>query len=68
MERWRFLRSRALDLLTHFSISRETFGGAMALVLKWTVGPTLVDRLGDYGRDIKDFIEKNEGGGVVNNN
>ena len=47
---------------------RETFGGPLAIMVKLAVGSTLVERLGDYGRDIKAFIESGgdvEGGASV---
>lgn len=30
----------------------------MATIIRWTVCSTLVDRLGDYGRDLKAYVEK----------
>lgn len=42
---------------------RETFGGPMASVIKLSVGSTLVDRLGDYSRDLKAYVEKGLLGG-----
>ncbi|KAG9236347.1 hypothetical protein BJ875DRAFT_503425 [Amylocarpus encephaloides] len=35
----------------------ETFGGLLAPVVKRTVGSTLVDRFGDYARDVKQYLE-----------
>ena len=35
----------------------ETFGGVLAPVVKATVGSTLVERFGDYQRDVKAYLE-----------
>ena len=35
----------------------ETFGGVLAPVVKATHGGTLVERFGDYQRDVKAFLE-----------
>ena len=35
----------------------ETFGGILAPVVKATYGNTLVERFGDYQRDVKAFLE-----------
>jgi len=35
----------------------ETFGGILAVAVKGTVGSTLVERFGDYARDVKGFLE-----------
>ena len=35
----------------------------MASVIKLSVGSTLVDRLGDYSRDLKAYVEKGLLGG-----
>jgi len=35
----------------------ETFGGVLGPVVKRMVGGTLVDRFGDYARDVKGFLE-----------
>jgi hypothetical protein len=35
----------------------ETFGGLLGGAVKATVGTTLVDRFGDYARDVKEFVE-----------
>ncbi len=38
----------------------ETFGGMMGSTVKFTVGSQLIDRFGDYARDVKEFLEKGE--------
>jgi hypothetical protein len=35
----------------------ETFGGLLGKVVKVTVGSQLVERFGDYARDVKGFAE-----------
>ena len=35
----------------------ETFGGLLGSVVKTMVGGQLVDRFGDYARDVKEFVE-----------
>lgn len=44
----------------------ETFGGLLGSVVKATYGGTLVERFGDYARDVKGFVE--EIGGIENGN
>jgi hypothetical protein len=39
----------------------ETFGGVLGPVVKATVGGTLVERFGDYQRDVKTFLESQKG-------
>jgi hypothetical protein len=48
----------------------ETFGGVLGSVVKRMVGEQLVDRFGDYARDVKVFVEggKEKENGVVNGN
>ncbi|KAG0652839.1 hypothetical protein D0Z07_0389 [Hyphodiscus hymeniophilus] len=41
----------------------ETFGGLLGSVVKATVGGQLVDRFGDYARDLKAFVEGGGGAG-----
>jgi hypothetical protein len=41
---------------------RETFGGVLAPVVKYTTGAKLVDRFGDYSRDLKAYYERKEAG------
>jgi hypothetical protein len=36
----------------------ETFGGVLASVVKGTYGGTLVERFGDYQRDVRGFFEE----------
>lgn len=48
----------------------ETFGGLLGSVVKATVGGQLVNRFGDYARDVKAFVEggkavAGEGEGVI---
>jgi len=43
----------------------ETFGGVLSIAVKATVGGTLVDRFGDYARDVKAFLEKGKDGSDV---
>ena len=45
----------------------ETFGGILASVIKATYGGTLVERFGDYARDMRGWFEKNGGQGVKAN-
>ena len=42
----------------------ETFGGLLGSVVKATVGGQLVERFGDYTRDLKGFVEGMQGQGV----
>jgi hypothetical protein len=35
----------------------ETFGGLLGSVVKATYGHQLVERFGDYARDVKRFVE-----------
>ena len=35
----------------------ETFGGLLGSVVRATVGGQLVERFGDYARDVKEFVE-----------
>jgi hypothetical protein len=35
----------------------ETFGGILAVAVKGTVGGQLVDRFGDYAKDVKMYLE-----------
>lgn len=48
----------------------ETFGGVLGSVVKRMVGEQLVDRFGDYARDVKKFVEggKKKENGVANGN
>ncbi|RFU29465.1 hypothetical protein B7463_g6867, partial [Scytalidium lignicola] len=39
----------------------ETFGGLLGVAVKLAVGTTLVERFGDYGKDLKGFVERNSG-------
>ena len=39
----------------------ETFGGVLGPVVKATVGGTLVERFGDYQRDVKTYLENGKG-------
>jgi hypothetical protein len=39
----------------------ETFGGVLGPVVKATVGGTLVERFGDYQRDVKGYLEGKKG-------
>lgn len=39
----------------------ETFGGVLGPVVKATVGGTLVERFGDYQRDVKAYLENQKG-------
>ncbi|KAG9242581.1 hypothetical protein BJ878DRAFT_481898 [Calycina marina] len=48
------------DRLTEY-VCWESFGGALARIVKATVGGTLVDRFGDYARDVKLFSENAKG-------
>jgi hypothetical protein len=46
----------------------ETFGGLLGPVVKSTFGSNLVDRFGDYARDVRGHFEKDEevkGEGIV---
>jgi hypothetical protein len=36
----------------------ETFGGILGATVKLAVGGTLVDRFGDYARDVKEYLER----------
>lgn len=40
----------------------ETFAGVLASVVKRVVGAQLVDRFGDYARDVKGFLESRKKG------
>lgn len=44
----------------------ETFGGLLAVAVKGMVGGTLVERFGDYARDVKGFLEGGKAGGKGN--
>lgn len=44
----------------------ETFGGLLGSVVKATVGGQLVDRFGDYARDVKGYVEGLGKGEAVN--
>lgn len=41
----------------------ETFGGILASATKLTVGKTLVDRFGDYSKDVRDYFLRQEAKG-----
>jgi hypothetical protein len=43
----------------------ETFGGVLAVAVKGTVGGTLIERFGDYARDVKGFLEGKAGPGLA---
>ena len=36
----------------------ETFGGVLAITVKLTYGSTLVERFGDYSRDVREYFSK----------
>lgn len=42
----------------------ETFGGILGIAVKKTVGRQLVDRFGDYAKDVKGFVEAEQGKSV----
>lgn len=62
---WQLHSERVMDFVetedggTEYSCW-ETFGGVLGSAVKTTVGGQLVDRFGDYARDVKEFLE---GGG-----
>jgi len=39
----------------------ETFGGMLGSVVKATVGNQLIDRFGDYSRDLREYFMKMKG-------
>jgi len=45
----------------------ETFGGILGPVVKAVAGEQLVERFGDYQRDVKAYLEGDEKGAVVVN-
>ena len=64
---WQLHSERVMDFVeveegvTEY-ICWETFGGILSRAVKAAVGATLVDRFGDYARDVKAFLEKREDG------
>lgn len=46
----------------------ETFGGILAVAVKGTVGGQLVDRFGDYAKDVKTYLESGGAKEATNGN
>ena len=67
---WQLHSERVMDFVeveegvTEY-ICWESFAGILARAVKVTVGGTLIDRFGDYARDVKAFVEKGKAESVV---
>ena len=73
---WQLHSERVMDFLemgdgkTEY-VCWETFGGLLGSVVRRMAGEQLIDRFGDYARDVKGFVEGSlpgkMGGSVVEN-